>query len=132
MNDFIKYNIFNKYKNIIHGSTTKLYNFENILKLHNCNSGMAIIQKQIHENKTIIVDSNMLGKGEDYYIGDSLATNNENIILVIRTADCLPIFLFNKDKNVIGLIHAGWRGLARDIISCFIKKVKMVYNTSEN
>ena len=43
---------------------------------------------------------------------DALMTNSSGIGLVIRTADCLPIFFLDPSRRAVGLAHAGWRGLA--------------------
>ncbi len=43
---------------------------------------------------------------------DGLVTRAPGLALVIRTADCLPIFVWDPIRRVIGLVHAGWRGLA--------------------
>jgi len=47
---------------------------------------------------------------------DAMITNKINIPLVVRTADCLPIVLYCKSKNVIAVIHAGWRSIVSNII----------------
>lgn len=47
--------------------------------------------------------------------GDALITKKMGIGLAVRTADCLPIFFFDKRQKVIGLAHAGWRGTAERI-----------------
>ena len=46
---------------------------------------------------------------------DGLLAAETNLYLTITVADCLPIFLFAPKLPAIGLIHAGWRGLAQDI-----------------
>jgi len=75
---------------------------------------------QVHSNSIAIVESP--GRIGEY---DSLITNNYGILLAIQVADCLPIYLSDKNKSIIGLIHAGWRGsklgITRDTIS-LIKK----------
>ena len=43
---------------------------------------------------------------------DALLTRHPGVALCIRTADCLPILLADPVKAVVGIIHAGWRGLA--------------------
>ena len=43
---------------------------------------------------------------------DALLTNVSGLGLVIRTADCLPIFFLDPARRAVGLAHAGWRGLA--------------------
>ena len=46
--------------------------------------------------------------------GDALITSEKKVFLCTRTADCVPIFLFGPQQ--IAVIHAGWRGIANQII----------------
>jgi YfiH family protein len=48
---------------------------------------------------------------------DALVTQTRGLFLSIQTADCFPIFLYAPKKNVVGIIHAGWRGAKGGIIS---------------
>jgi YfiH family protein len=43
---------------------------------------------------------------------DSLITSTPGMNLMLRFADCLPIFLYDPERRAIGLAHAGWRGTA--------------------
>lgn len=47
--------------------------------------------------------------------GDGLVTFEPNTALVIRTADCVPVFCYSKQKPMIALLHAGWRGALNGI-----------------
>ncbi|MEE8437182.1 MAG: polyphenol oxidase family protein, partial [Candidatus Neomarinimicrobiota bacterium] len=49
---------------------------------------------------------------------------NKKIVLSIQTADCVPIFLFDKNTRIFGLIHAGWRGTLLGIAGKTIKIFK--------
>ncbi len=42
--------------------------------------------------------------------GDALITDRPGLALVVRTADCLPILLVDPVRQVVGAVHAGWRG----------------------
>lgn len=66
--------------------------------------------KQIHSNKIIEVKKEDFSKKE----GDGLFTFEKNIFLEVKTADCFPIFIF--DKNLIMALHVGWRGAKEGII----------------
>ena len=46
---------------------------------------------------------------------DGLATAQSDVILTIRTADCLPILAWDPVQDVIGVVHAGWRGLTQQL-----------------
>jgi len=63
-------------------------------------------------------------------IGDGHYTADNSIILLIKTADCLPVFLF--DGNSAVLIHAGWRGCMRAIIKEFVSQAdKFDFNNAK-
>ena len=36
--------------------------------------------------------------------------------LCVLTADCAPILIYEKDKKIIGCIHAGWKGAVNGVI----------------
>lgn len=46
---------------------------------------------------------------------DALITNEPGTGLVIYTADCTPILLYDPVTGAVGAAHAGWRGTAADI-----------------
>ncbi len=46
---------------------------------------------------------------------DALITDMQNVLLLNYTADCLPVFIFDPVQGCIGLVHSGWRGVAKKI-----------------
>lgn len=62
--------------------------------------------KQVHGNKIIRVD----GPCATVVEADGLITDRTNLPLVVRTADCLPVFLIDVKTPAAGIVHAGWRG----------------------
>jgi YfiH family protein len=56
--------------------------------------------------------------------GDYLITNQTKIALGVLTADCLPIILYNQEKHVVGIIHAGWKGAIQGVIQKTIDTLK--------
>ena len=73
--------------------------------------------KQIHSTQVRVIDSpanaGAMSQGE----GDALVTNQPQLLLVVRTADCVPVLLIDNELGVIGAIHAGWRGAVDGIVS---------------
>ena len=53
---------------------------------------------------------------QDVPDADAAYTDCSNQVLVIMTADCLPVFLASRDGTEVALVHAGWRGMANGII----------------
>jgi len=60
-------------------------------------------------------------------IADAVITNQKNLFLGIKTADCLPVLIFDPENKVIGAVHAGWRGTAKGILRKTIIKMKEIY-----
>ena len=52
---------------------------------------------------------------------DASYSSKLGIVCGIMTADCLPLFVSNKDGTMVGIAHAGWRGLASGIVENLIK-----------
>lgn len=44
-------------------------------------------------------------------------------VCAVLTADCLPVFLCDKAGTAVGVVHAGWRGLAAGAIEAGIAKL---------
>ena len=66
-----------------------------------------LLLKQVHSDT--IVDADVPHTG----IGDGLISRTPGIHLGIKVADCLPVYLFNKDR--VCIIHCGWRGIINGI-----------------
>ncbi len=47
---------------------------------------------------------------------DALMTNRRRVFLCISVADCVPIMLCDKKRDVVAAVHAGWRGTAGKIV----------------
>ncbi len=50
-------------------------------------------------------------------VADASWTQSANVVSVVITADCLPILLTNTDGTCVAAIHAGWKGLADNIVT---------------
>lgn len=47
---------------------------------------------------------------------DALVTTTPGIVIGVITADCVPVLLCDPTNQVIGAIHAGWRGACARIV----------------
>jgi YfiH family protein len=59
-----------------------------------------------------------------YSVGvcDALITAEPDVALLVRTADCLPVAL--AGGGVVAVVHAGWRGLAADILGATTRRLR--------
>ena len=48
---------------------------------------------------------------------DALVTRETNLGLVIISADCAPIVLFDPIAHVVGVVHAGWQGMLVGVVA---------------
>ncbi len=81
---------------------------------------------QVHGNDVVLLDGlqgSALNPTEEQYLltsalleADALVTCKKGLGLVILTADCLPVFFASHDGAVVGVAHAGWRGLASGVL----------------
>lgn len=82
------------------------------------------IPLQSHSENVCKVD-----KPGEYINCDALITNANGVALVVTIADCVPILLFDPIQNVIGIVHAGWRGTANAIVKRAIYKMQDEFKT---
>ncbi|NMB56806.1 peptidoglycan editing factor PgeF [Candidatus Beckwithbacteria bacterium] len=63
--------------------------------------------RQTHSDKTKILTSQSKYLNQNY---DGLMTAKVKTALLIKHADCVPIFLYDQKQKVIALVHSGWKG----------------------
>lgn len=81
-----------------------------------------VTAKLTHRNKVVVVTEE--DNGETKEGCDGLVTNVPGVIIGVTVADCLPLYFWNTQKIVVGIAHAGWRGvrseITKELISIFI------------
>lgn len=55
---------------------------------------------------------------------DALVTSERGVYCSVTVADCAPIFLYDTMRNVVGCVHAGWRGTQQRILFKTIELMK--------
>jgi len=84
---------------------------------------------QTHSNKAIII--NKKNKNSRKFNSDALITKMKGVALGVVTADCVPIILYDIKNQIIGCIHAGWKGASSGIIENTIKKFKKLNSNNK-
>jgi YfiH family protein len=88
-----------------------------------------IALRQIHSDIVQVVNSSNSEPSGDALKGDALITNEPGFLLVVQTADCVPILLADKKRRAIAAIHAGWRGTLQRIAEKALGRLKMEFGT---
>ena len=74
--------------------------------------------RQIHSDILHIVDA----VPKEILSGDALLTDKFGLLLVIKTAACLPVLIVDPDRKVVAAVHCGWKStsqkLAQKVVRC--------------
>lgn len=91
-----------------------------------------VLAKQTHTDHIRNVTEEDCGKGltkcSDIEDTDGLITDCPNIILVVFSADCIPILLSDPTNGVVAAIHSGWRGSVQNIGGKAVQKMAADYH----
>ncbi len=144
-NNLIQYKIFESFKNLQAFTTTKqtineanlkftgdtLEIFESSRKNLAAKLGIKVNQlifpRQTHTN--CVAEISEIPSSEIKNT-DALITNQTGICLCVQTADCVPILLFDPVKNIVAVVHAGWRGTVSKIVEVVVLKMISDYHSS--
>lgn len=75
--------------------------------------GWSLVQvKQVHSSIVHAVTA----RTRNAVAGDGSITEVPQLLLAIKTADCVPVLLADVKRRAVGAFHAGWRGTAARIV----------------
>jgi YfiH family protein len=117
-------------KNIIYNSFGKNFDceFEKWFKLSTKSSYKAQEKKyfhlkQVHSDKIFHLQNENQKNIMHEVEGDAIITELENIFIGVKTADCVPVFIFCKNPRLIAAIHSGHLGSFFEITKKTIEKI---------
>lgn len=82
---------------------------------------------QVHGNRVAVVGTD--DGGRVFSNTDGLVTNIPGVALLLRFADCQPIILYDPAHHSLGLIHAGWRGIAQGVAIRAVEAMQEAFGT---
>jgi YfiH family protein len=85
--------------------------------------------KQIHSDIIRVIDKDTMDEfigDREFSVGDGLYTQLSDIVLMIKTADCVPVIMVWSGENrngvmAVSILHAGWRGILAGIVEKSVK-----------
>lgn len=83
---------------------------------------------QVHDCKVAVIERPGLTR-EDLEGYDAFVTNLPGIAIGVRTADCVPILLYDPVKRVVAAVHAGWKGTVLHISQKALEVMALKYGT---
>ena len=129
-----------EYKNLVHAFTLKPFdfgsnitykekeqevkdNYKEVCNLLNVDFENIVRPYQTHTKNVVALTGEHGIFSTELENVDGLITDKTNKSLSLVFADCTPIYLFDKNKNVIAAIHSGWEGTLKQIIKGAVNKM---------
>ncbi len=92
---------------------------------NNLNLDDVVNIRQVHGNRVVYAQSS----DQPIEEADALITDKTNIPITIRTADCVPVFMYDPAHHVIGIVHAGWQSTHKKIVQTTLDMLKEKFET---
>lgn len=70
-----------------------------------------------------VVDAAVVVPGSPPPRADASFTRESGVACVVMTADCLPVVMAAQDGSVVGVAHAGWKGLCNGVIEALAARM---------
>ena len=108
-------------------------NFRRLCGVLGLSHPRAVLSKQVHEDNIRLVTEADCGKGlfrqRDYTSVDAMICREKHIPLVVFSADCGTILLYDPVQEAIGAVHAGWRGVASGLAAKTVRRMQEAFGT---
>lgn len=85
--------------------------------------------KQIHSDIVHCVSAAKRDNGALAPAADALITREPGVLLVVQTADCVPILLADTKTRAVAAVHSGWRGTLRRIAEKTLGRMQIEFGT---
>jgi YfiH family protein len=75
--------------------------------------------RQVHGKDVIAVDES------SRRVGDGSISTEPGCVCAVMIADCMPVFFADDEASVVGVAHAGWRGLAAGVLEATVDAMRI-------
>ena len=99
-------------------------NRQRVLQALGSSAQQACAFHQVHSAKVVEASASWFEQE-----ADAAVSNNPELLLIISTADCLPILFYDPASGAVGAAHCGWRGTVARITSEVITTMQRCYGT---
>jgi len=92
------------------------------------------LTEQIHKTKIAVVKTphggrGAVSEGDALARADALITRVPDIPLMVLVADCVAVSFYDREREAIGLAHAGWQGTLGRISELVVKKMELTFDS---
>lgn len=108
---------------LIHGFGSREWTENEFKKKQEWKGLQLLYLEQIHSNIVHFIDK----PPQERLKGDAVVTNLPLLLIIIKTADCLPVLIVDEMRQVIAAVHCGWRGTSKGVIRKVIQGMRERY-----
>jgi YfiH family protein len=81
--------------------------------------------RQIHSS--VVVLGGAGAQSQSSRKGDGLMTDQPGLLLGVQTADCIPVLVADRKRQVVAAFHAGWRGTVKRIVESGVGRMRLEF-----
>jgi len=109
---------------LVHGFGDSASSAAGLSEVLSRNSLRPIVLRQVHSDTVHFVDR----VPPESLRGDALVTRTPGLLLIVKTADCLPVLLIDEGRRVVAAVHCGWRGTLNGVLEKTVKGLGVHYD----
>jgi YfiH family protein len=103
---------------------------ENLRRIRESIGAQALLQvDQVHGDDVVFRKGDHGVPQDRPRPGDAQITNVTGRALLVKLADCQGVILHDPERNVIGVVHCGWRGSVQNILGKTVKRMEEEFSS---
>ncbi|MDD8020745.1 MAG: peptidoglycan editing factor PgeF [Acidobacteriota bacterium] len=110
---------------LVHGFGLSGFTLEALKQEPGMSAFQPVELKQEHSARVLLIN----GAQKSRQAGDALVTAKPGLLLLIKTADCLPLFFVDLEHWLVAAVHGGWRGTSGRIAAAAFDLMKKSFGS---
>lgn len=130
---YLSFSPLERYDFLLHGFVLRTIinkNLEELVEKLGLRKPSIVGLEQAHSKRILAVKKRSALKGMNTRGCDGILTDVSAVVLTVKVADCVPIFLVDPERRISGLIHAGWKGTLLGIAKEGVKQACQMFGSS--
>jgi len=105
---------------VVHGFGTRHWRERDFQRVQELKDFRPLFLRQIHSDRIHVIEEIPV----EILTGDALLTRQKGVLLIIKTADCLPVLMVDRRKKAIAAVHCGWKSTSQRLIQKVVKRME--------
>ncbi len=106
---------------LVHGFGTRHWGMADLKNRPQLKNFKNLFLRQVHSDIIHVIDEIPSGQ----LTGDALITEKPDVLLIIKTADCLPVLIVDKEREAVAAVHCGWKSTSQRMIQKVVQGLEI-------